>query len=58
MFKRVNVKFIFNVALKFDQEEIRKLQEKDHHYATLIEIMKLRNEISKGDYSLDPHGVL
>ena len=47
-----------HVPLKPDQKEIRKLQETDHHHAKLIENMKLRNKISKGDCSLDHHGVL
>ena len=49
---------IQHVPLKFMQEEMRKLEQKDAHYAKLIMNMKLRNMISKGDYSLDPHGIL
>ena len=44
--------------MKFDKEEIRKLQETDPHYAILVENINLKNERSKGDYSLDPHGTL
>ena len=31
-----------HVSLKFDQEEIRKLQEKDPHYTKFIQNMKLK----------------
>ena len=44
---------IQHVSKKFNQEEIRTLQERDPHYVELIEYMKMRNEVSKGDYSLD-----
>ena len=33
---------IFYIPLNFDQEDIRKLQEKDTYYAELIENMKLK----------------
>ena len=33
-----------HIQLKFDLEEIRKLLEKDPHYAKLIENIKLKNE--------------
>ena len=46
------------IPLKFGQEEVQKLKEKNPHYAKLIENIKLKNEGSKGDYSLDPHGAL
>ena len=35
---------IQHVLLKSDQEEIRKLQEKDFHHAKLIENMKLKKK--------------
>ena len=47
-----------HVPLKFDQIEIRKLQEKDPYYAKLIKDMKLKNKRRKGDYSLDSHRIL
>ena len=46
------------VALKFDQEEIRKLWETDPYYPKLIEKIKQRNEGSKEDSSLDPHSAI
>ena len=49
---------IHDVASKFDQEEIRKLQGKDPHYVKLIENMKLKSKTRKGDYNLDPNGTL
>ena len=36
----------------------KNLQETDPHYAKLIKNMKMKDKISKGDYCLDPHGVL
>ena len=46
---------IQHVLLKFDSVEIRKLEEADSQYAKMINSMKLKNETSKADYSLDPH---
>ena len=45
---------IQHVPLKSDQEDVGKLKEKDHHYAKLIENMKLKNKRSKGDYRFRP----
>ena len=44
--------------MKFHQEEIREIQEKHPHYTKLIKNMKLKNENSKRNCSLDPHGML
>ena len=48
---------IQHVPLKFDQKEIRKLQETDPLYAKLVKNINVRNEICKGNYSLDSHEV-
>ena len=44
--------------LKFHQEEIKKLQGTDPHYSELLKNMKMRIKTIKGNYSLDPPGVL
>ena len=40
---------IQHIPYKSDQEEIKKLQEKDPHYSKLLENMKLKSERSKGN---------
>ena len=54
-FRVLNVPY---VPLKFDSEEMRKLQEADPQYAQLIKNVELKNETSKEEYSLDPCGTL
>ena len=54
----ITIQKIQYVPLKFNIEEIRKLQEADPQYAKLIENMKPKNKMSKQDYSLDLHGAL
>ena len=58
MEQKVTVNQIQLVPIKLDQEEIKRLQQESPQHFEVIKDMKTNSKPVRGNFSLDPQGVL